>query len=143
VTIYTCGLCSHTYDTEKEAVSWDNLPDNWVCPVCGSPKSEFNSAGDNTTGTTPSADTSSEEQVFSTHQCGLCSHIYDEAVEGVEWADLPEDWVCPLCGSGKAEFHLLSQASTAAETTQAGAASDAVEDEYLGEWRRAEDTARQ
>ncbi|MCL2545816.1 MAG: rubredoxin [Oscillospiraceae bacterium] len=36
--------------------------------------------------------------------CDVCSYVYDEIVEGVTFADLPEDWVCPLCGVGKEQF---------------------------------------
>ena len=34
------------------------------------------------------------------YKCTLCGYIYDEAVEGTKWADLPEDWTCPLSGVG-------------------------------------------
>ena len=36
--------------------------------------------------------------------CEICGYVYDEAVEEVKWEDLPEDWVCPLCGVGKENF---------------------------------------
>lgn len=44
--------------------------------------------------------------------CSVCGYIYDEAkgipeagiAPGTAWKDLPEDWVCPLCGAAKAEF---------------------------------------
>ena len=36
--------------------------------------------------------------------CQICGHVYDEEVEGVAFADLPEDWVCPLCGVDKSNF---------------------------------------
>ena len=36
--------------------------------------------------------------------CNVCGYEYDEDAEGVNFADLPEDWVCPLCGVGKDEF---------------------------------------
>ena len=36
--------------------------------------------------------------------CQICGHVYDEEVEGVKFADLPEDWVCPLCGVDKSNF---------------------------------------
>ena len=36
---YVCTICGYVYnDTE---VDFDSLPDNWVCPVCGAPKSVF------------------------------------------------------------------------------------------------------
>jgi rubredoxin len=37
-------------------------------------------------------------------RCGLCGYIYDEDKEGVKFADLPDDWVCPTCGEPKSEF---------------------------------------
>ena len=36
--------------------------------------------------------------------CQVCGHVYDEAVAGVRWEDLPADWVCPECGAVKADF---------------------------------------
>jgi len=44
--------------------------------------------------------------------CTVCGYVYDEAEgipdEGIapntKWEDLPEDWVCPVCGAGKDEF---------------------------------------
>lgn len=44
--------------------------------------------------------------------CAVCGFIYDPAVGSPEsgvpaltaWEDVPEDWVCPVCGAGKGEF---------------------------------------
>ena len=44
--------------------------------------------------------------------CDGCGYIYDPAVgdpdngiePGTAFEDLPEDWLCPLCGVGKDEF---------------------------------------
>jgi rubredoxin len=44
--------------------------------------------------------------------CGICGYVYDPAVgdpdagvaAGVPFEELPEDWVCPLCGAAKDEF---------------------------------------
>ena len=36
--------------------------------------------------------------------CSICGYIYDEAAEGVAFADLPEDWACPLCTAPKSAF---------------------------------------
>ena len=35
--------------------------------------------------------------------CSVCGYIYRES-DGMRWEDLPDDWVCPLCGATKAEF---------------------------------------
>ena len=48
-------------------------------------------------------------------QCYFCAHIYDEAqcdpasgiAPGTLWEDVPDDWYCPECGAGKADFALL------------------------------------
>ena len=48
-------------------------------------------------------------------QCIVCGWIYDEE-EGCEeegippgtaWADVPDDFVCPECGVGKADFEMI------------------------------------
>lgn len=47
--------------------------------------------------------------------CIICGFIYDEALglpeEGIAagtlWADVPEDWKCPECGVGKADFEMI------------------------------------
>ena len=44
--------------------------------------------------------------------CDVCGYIYDEAngepengsAPGTKWADLPDDYLCPLCGVGKESF---------------------------------------
>ena len=46
--------------------------------------------------------------------CTVCGWIYDEELgdpdngleAGVAFADLPDDFVCPLCGVGKDEFEV-------------------------------------
>jgi rubredoxin/mono/diheme cytochrome c family protein len=42
---YKCSVCGYVYDESKEGTSWDNLPDDWACPVCGAAKSDFESLG--------------------------------------------------------------------------------------------------
>jgi glutamate synthase domain-containing protein 2 len=39
--VYKCQVCDYLYDEEKEGVKWEDLPDDWVCPVCESDKSLF------------------------------------------------------------------------------------------------------
>jgi rubredoxin len=46
---YVCNVCGYIYDPEEGdpdadipvGTSFDDLPDDWVCPVCGAPKEEF------------------------------------------------------------------------------------------------------
>ncbi len=44
--------------------------------------------------------------------CSICGFVYDEAkgipeagiAPGTKWEELPDDWLCPLCGAAKSEF---------------------------------------
>lgn len=44
--------------------------------------------------------------------CVACGYIYDPEegdpdsgiAPGTSFEDIPEDWVCPLCGVGKSDF---------------------------------------
>ena len=48
------------------------------------------------------------------YEC-VCGYVYDETAgdpdngikPGTKWADLPDDFVCPLCGLGKDQFREL------------------------------------
>lgn len=43
------------------------------------------------------------------HRCLVCGHIHDDAVEDTKFADLPDDWHCPICGADKEDFEKLEQ----------------------------------
>jgi glutamate synthase domain-containing protein 2/rubredoxin len=132
---WQCGLCTYLYDENVETTGWDELPDDWVCPICGSPKSSFARVSA-VPPPPPVSEPEPEEPAPAAYQCNLCSHIYDEAKEGTRWVDLPDDWVCPVCGSAKSSFRLISRS----EPSPAGSPkSTAVSEDYLGEWRRPAD----
>ena len=38
---YICSVCEYVHDEEKTGQKWDDLPEDWVCPVCESPKNYF------------------------------------------------------------------------------------------------------
>ncbi len=46
---YVCGVCGYVYDPaegDKEGgippgTPFEDLPDDWTCPVCGASKDEF------------------------------------------------------------------------------------------------------
>ncbi len=54
--------------------------------------------------------------------CELCGLVYDEAAgypirkiaPGTAFADLPEDFACPGCGSDKGGFYAVTQNQTVA-----------------------------
>ncbi|MDN5362602.1 MAG: hypothetical protein PWP70_1649, partial [Moorella sp. (in: firmicutes)] len=49
------------------------------------------------------------------YQCSICNYIYDPAqgdpehgiAPGTPFADLPDDWTCPICGAGKDAFEKI------------------------------------
>lgn len=46
---YVCDLCGYVYDPElgdpdngvEPGTAFENLPEDWVCPLCGAPTSDF------------------------------------------------------------------------------------------------------
>ncbi|CAG4890504.1 rubredoxin [Paraburkholderia gardini] len=64
------------------------------------------------THTEPEASSADE---FKQWVCVICGWIYDEAAgapddgiaPGTRWADIPDDWRCPLCDVGKEDFALV------------------------------------
>jgi rubredoxin len=52
---------------------------------------------------------------FKTWQCSACGFIYSEAdglpdegiAPGTRWADVPDDWCCPQCGTEKRDFEMV------------------------------------
>ena len=58
----------------------------------------------------------SETQVqYKSWMCLICGFIYDEAAgipdeglaPGTRWADIPADWICPMCGTPKSDFDMV------------------------------------
>ncbi len=55
--------------------------------------------------------------------CSVCGYIYEETkgipeagiAPGTTWEELPEDWVCPLCGAAKSEFNKQGESATFSE----------------------------
>ena len=38
---YECIACGHIYDEAAEGVKFEDLPADWVCPICGVGKDMF------------------------------------------------------------------------------------------------------
>lgn len=46
------------------------------------------------------------------YKCTICGHVYDPKVgdpdsgiaPGTAFEDIPDDWVCPICGVGKEDY---------------------------------------
>jgi len=133
MTVWQCNLCSHVYDESRESTKWEDLSDDWACPVCGSPKSSFTVVKPLKQ---PSQPVIHEQAVYGKFECGLCSFVYDEAKESLGWAELPDDWACPVCGSGKTSF-----SPVAVETTEPDVKTESITigKNYLAEWQRPAD----
>jgi rubredoxin len=51
-------------------------------------------------------------------RCQNCTFLYDEALglpdeglpAGTPWEDVPDDWLCPDCGSAKSDFAMEPEA---------------------------------
>ena len=39
--VYECEVCGYQYDEEMEGTTWEELPDDWVCPVCDTERENF------------------------------------------------------------------------------------------------------
>jgi flavin reductase (DIM6/NTAB) family NADH-FMN oxidoreductase RutF/rubredoxin len=44
------------------------------------------------------------QSVSKKFKCPACGFTYDEDIEKVKFKDLPDDWVCPVCGTEKSDF---------------------------------------
>jgi rubredoxin len=50
---WTCVICGYEYDPAKgdpdngiePGTAFENLPDSWVCPLCGAGKDQFEKVG--------------------------------------------------------------------------------------------------
>jgi len=55
------------------------------------------------------------------YRCTACDYVYDPAVgdpdngvpPGTPFSELPDDWICPLCGMGKEDFEPSDAAASA------------------------------
>ncbi len=49
------------------------------------------------------------------YECTVCGYIYNPSVgdpdsgiaPGTKFEDIPDDWVCPVCGVGKKDFQKI------------------------------------
>jgi len=89
-TIWRCVICGYEY-------VGDELPDDFICPLCKHPASDFEKivpGGESSKPETKGAPASDGKQVW---RCTVCGYEY-------EGDELPEDYVCPICGVGAEDF---------------------------------------
>ncbi|MDD4136405.1 MAG: rubredoxin [Methanoregula sp.] len=101
MTRYRCRLCGYIYSPLRgephngipAGTAFDDLPDDYVCPVCGyQGKGRIGKWG-------------FEEWRPTRYICSMCNYVYDEKrgephrgiKPGTKFEDLPDDYVCPVC----------------------------------------------
>ena len=106
---HICGVCNYTED------AFEKLPEDYVCPVCGAGKEVFEASEE--AEAAPEAAPAEDDDPTAMYQCQVsnCGYIYrpdkgdrkGKVPAGTSFADLPEDWHCPVCGAGKKMFKKL------------------------------------
>ena len=79
---FVCKICGYIYEG-------DTLPDDFICPICKHPASDFEKISDE-----------EEKPATKKYVCKVCGYIY-------EGENLPDDYVCPVCGVSASEFELM------------------------------------
>merc|ERR1719343_579732 len=108
--VFKCSVCGYEYNpADHNGAAFEDLPDDWKCPICGSPKSAFAQVGASL------QEASTTAAVF---KCSVCGYEYNPADHnGAAFEDLPDDWKCPICGSPKSAFAQVGVSLQEASTT--------------------------
>jgi pyruvate oxidase len=134
---WKCSVCGYIYDEYEGEPStktapdtpFDELPHDWRCPVCAAEKSAFSVLP---------AEGESGPALSMVWRCTVCDYRYSEE-EGepatetppdTRFAELPDDWRCPVCGAARAAFVMVRKDAIAHE--QSGmTVSDVIIDALL------------
>ncbi len=132
---WRCSVCGYIYDEEigepstktKPGTRFDELPENWRCPVCAAEKSAFSQI--------PESETSGPA-LSMIWRCTVCNYRYNEDTgepatntpPDTRFAALPEDWRCPVCGAARAVFVMVRKDTITHEQSE-----KTVSDVIIGE----------
>jgi pyruvate oxidase len=113
---WKCSVCGYVYDEERgepatntpPGTAFEDLADDWHCPVCNAEKTAFSRTGD---------DKQPGPALFMKWRCGVCGYEYDEekgepstdTAPGTRFDDLPDEWRCPVCGAKKSAFAMVKK----------------------------------
>jgi len=98
---YKCVICGYIYSPLRgephngipEGTEFDDLPDTYVCPICGMQgKGRIGKGG-------------FDEWVPTKYICSVCGYVYDQKrgephrgiPAGTPFEELPDDYTCPVC----------------------------------------------
>lgn len=93
---YVCTICGYIYDDDEHDVLFENLPDDWTCPLCTAPKAVFEAVEEEKAEEAPVASVK--------YKCTICGYIYEGDI-----TKEPDSYVCPLCGAPKEMFELITE----------------------------------
>ena len=126
--MYQCQMvnCGYIYNPDmgdrkgkiKKGTGFNELPDDWRCPVCGASAKAFKplagpgSVADQDKEQAPASDKAGGKPGAGKYRCIVCGDEYDPTVgdpennieAGTSFYDFPDDWGCPVCGAGTEEF---------------------------------------
>ena len=120
---YICNVCGWEYDPSvgdpdsgiAPGTTFEDIPEDWVCPVCGASKADFEAV--EAAEEAAPAESPVDDDPAAMYQCQVsnCGYIYrpdkgdrkGKVKVGTSFADLPDDWHCPVCGAGKKMFKKL------------------------------------
>ncbi|MDO9540212.1 MAG: thiamine pyrophosphate-binding protein [Methanocalculus sp.] len=117
-----CSVCGYIYDEEvgepstktEQNTRFDELADDWRCPVCAAEKSAFS----------PVPTSLKSGPVLSmVWRCTVCNYRYSEETgeaatdtpPGTRFAELAEEWRCPVCGAARSAFMMVRKDAIAHE----------------------------
>ncbi len=97
---YVCKICGYVYEG-------DELPEDFICPVCKHPASDFEPIGNNEVKEEPKT-----TSIGDVYKCSICGCEYDPQkglpekgiAPGTPFEELPDDFTCPLCTVPKSLF---------------------------------------
>ena len=105
-TVWRCAICGYEY-------VGDEIPDDFICPICKHPKADFEKVVAPAAPVAPVA-SASEGGAKTVWRCSVCGyeHVGDA---------LPDDFKCPVCGRPKADFKKVEATPAAADAPAATA----------------------
>jgi pyruvate oxidase len=132
-----CSVCGYIYDEEAGEPStktgpdtpFEELPDEWRCPVCAAEKSAFSPV---------STSAGSGPALSMVWRCTVCNYRYSEekgepatnTPPGTRFAEFADDWHCPVCGAARSAFVMVRKDAITHEQSQQ-TVSDVIIDSLL------------